>query len=44
MIACTITVGGITTYAGLFASTSAAVMDAMDRYPAARSISVKARP
>ncbi len=35
MIACTITVGGIT-YAGLFSSTTAAVIDAMTRYPAAR--------
>ena len=43
MIACTITVGGIT-YAGRFSSTTAAVIDAMTRYPAARSISVKARP
>ena len=34
MIACTITVGGIT-YAGLFHSTTAAVIDAMTRYPAA---------
>lgn len=43
MITCTINVGGIT-YAGLFHSTTAAVIDAMTRYPAARSISVKARP
>lgn len=44
MIPCTITVG-TTTYTGLFASTCAAVIDAMTRYPAARGICVrKARP
>ena len=46
MIACTITVGGPSgiTYAGLFASTCKVVVDAMLRYPAARSISVKVLP
>lgn len=43
MIACTITVGSLT-YAGLFTSTTAAAIDAMTRYPAARSICVRARP
>ena len=43
MITCTITVG-THTYAGLFSSTCAAVMDAMVRYPDATRISVKARP
>ena len=40
MIPCTITVG-THTYAGLFPSTCAAVLDAMARYPAARCISVR---
>lgn len=43
MIACTITVGA-NTYAGLFPSTCAAVIDAMTRFPAARRISVRACP
>lgn len=40
MIACTITVDSHHTYAGLFASTCAAVIDALTRFPAARRISV----
>ena len=43
MIPCTITVGALT-YAGLFPSTCAAVLDAMQRYTAARRISVRAVP
>lgn len=43
MIPCTVTVGSHT-YAGLFPSTCAAVLDAMERFPAARSISVRALP
>ncbi len=43
MIACTITVGA-KTYAGLFPSTCAAVIDAMTRFPTARCISVRAWP
>ncbi len=43
MIACSITVGALT-YAGLFPSTCAAVIDAMTRFPAARRISVRALP
>lgn len=43
MIACTVTIGRHT-YAGLFPSTCAALMDALARFPAARGICVKARP
>lgn len=39
-VRCTITVGAFT-YAGLFPSTCAAVIDAMTRFPAARRISVR---
>ena len=41
MIACTITIGALS-YSGLFKSTSAAVIDALKRYPDARCISVRA--
>jgi hypothetical protein len=40
MIACTITVGSHN-YAGLFASTCEAVIDALTRFPGARRISVR---
>lgn len=40
MIPCTITIG-TQTYAGLFPSTCAAVIDAMTRFPTARRISVR---
>lgn len=43
MIACTITVGALT-YSGLYPSTCAAVLAAMDLHPEARGISAKARP
>lgn len=43
MIRCTITAGR-NTYTGLFASTCLAVIDAMQRFPAARGISVRALP
>ena len=43
MIPCSITVGALT-YAGLFPSTCAAVIDAMTRFPAARRISARALP
>ena len=41
MIRCTVTVG-VLTYAGLYASTTAAAMAAMALYPDARGISVRA--
>jgi hypothetical protein len=43
MITCSITVG-THTYAGVFSSTCAAVIDAMTQFPAARCISVRALP
>lgn len=43
MIPCTITVGALT-YAGLFASTCAAVLDAMDRFPGATRITARPLP
>ena len=43
MITCTITVGAHT-YAGLFPSTCAAVLDAMERFPSATRITARARP
>lgn len=43
MIACTITAGPHT-YDGLFTSTCAAVIDAMARFPEARSICVRCKP
>lgn len=43
MIACTVSVAGLT-YMCLCRSTCAAVLDAMDRYPTATSISARARP
>lgn len=42
MIACTVNVGG-RTYTGLFASTCAAVIDALARFPHATRISVRAK-
>ena len=40
MIPCTVTAGRVR-YSGIFASTCAAVLDAMTRFPAARRISVR---
>lgn len=42
MIRCTITVGAALSYTGLFASTCDAVADAIERFPGATRISVKA--
>lgn len=41
MIRCTITVGALS-YAGLYASTCDAVADAIERFPGATKISVRA--
>ncbi|UYL85465.1 hypothetical protein [Paracidovorax cattleyae] len=43
MIACTVKVAG-QTYTGVFLSTAAAVIDAMQRFPSARAVSVRAAP
>lgn len=40
MLTCRITVAGLQ-YTGLFASTTAALLDAMDRFPEARGISAR---
>lgn len=44
MIRCTVTVGAALSYNGLFASTCDAVADAIERFPGATRISVKACP
>lgn len=43
MISCAITVGALT-YAGLFPSTCAAVIDAMDHFPGATRITARPLP
>lgn len=44
MIRCTVTVGAALSYTGLFASTCSAVEDAIERFPGATRISVRACP
>ena len=44
MIRCTVTVGAALSYTGLFSSTCDAVADAIERFPGATRISVKACP